>query len=504
MTGFKHLKIKTKLMMLVATFLIAFVAFWSVAYSTLNTLKVNGPYYRQIITGKDLVADILPPPNYIIESYLTALQMSNPAFRPRLRSLIDKSRSLRAEYNKRHDVWVEDLPRETADDQKMRQLMLTASYDPALEFFDTVENRLIPALTIANMGNGDYPAARSLLNGLLNDKYEAHRAAIDEVVKMANARNAAVEAAAREVVDRRTAVLVLLGLAIIVSVVVGVGWLLNRSIASALQETASTLSSTSSEIASAIEEHERTAIHQSAAVHETTATMDELDASFRQTVEMVTTAADTARQAVSVAEDGIRTVQQTRDGMVSLKGKVGTIAEQILSLSERTSQIGTITNVVSDLANQTNMLALNAAVEAARAGEHGKGFSVVASEIRKLADESKKSAERINTLVEDIQKATNATVMATEEGTKTVDQTIRLAEETVQAFQMVTSSSNSASEAAQQTLFSVPQQVTAVKQVLTSMDSLNTGARETADGIGQTKIGVDNLRVTALKLQDMI
>src|SRR5262249_11947883 len=153
----------------------------------------------------------------------------------------------------------------------------------------------------------------------------------------------------------------------------------------------------------------------------------------------------------------------------------------------------------SDVASQTNMLALNAAVEAARAGEHGKGFAVVAAEIRKLADESRKSAERIGTLVEEIQKATNATVMATEEGTRTVERGSDLAEKTVQAFNDVSGSSHTAADAAQQTLLGVPQQVSAVKQVLASMDALNTGAKETANGIGQTKVGVEHLREAALK-----
>ncbi|MGD1717232.1 methyl-accepting chemotaxis protein [Dapis sp. BLCC M172] len=93
------------------------------------------------------------------------------------------------------------------------------------------------------------------------------------------------------------------------------------------------------------------------------------------------------------------------------------MAQQITRLSEQTNQIGNISQLVGDLANQTNMLALNAAVEAVRAGEHGKGFGVVASEIRKLADESRKSAEKIYTLVADIQTSINSTVLATEAGT---------------------------------------------------------------------------------------
>src|SRR5688500_10974088 len=168
------------------------------------------------------------------------------------------------------------------------------------------------------------------------------------------------------------------------------------------------------------------------------------------------------------------------------KGKIEANAEQILRLSEQTSQIGNITNLVSELANQTNLLALNAAVEAARAGEHGKGFAVVAAEIRKLADQSKKSAERINTLVLDIQNATTATVMATEEGTKTVEQGTYQPHRTAEVFEGLAASITSVFESSQQTLLNVKQQVAAVRQVVEAMEAINHGSKETTSGITQT------------------
>lgn len=100
----------------------------------------------------------------------------------------------------------------------------------------------------------------------------------------------------------------------------------------------------------------------------------------------------------------------------------------MVHLSEQANQIGSISQFVSDLANQTNMLALNSAVEAVRAGENGKGFSVVANEIRRLADQSQRSAEKIYVLVSEIQSAINSTVMVTEEGTKRVAAGVQIAQ----------------------------------------------------------------------------
>jgi methyl-accepting chemotaxis protein len=192
------------------------------------------------------------------------------------------------------------------------------------------------------------------------------------------------------------------------------------------------------------------------------------------------------------------------EGMSTLKQKVGAIAEQIMHLSEQTNQIGSVSDLVGDLANQTNMLALNAAVEAARAGEHGKGFGVVAGEIRKLADQSKKSALKINALVTDIQSAINSTVMVTDEGTKKVDEGIKLAHGTAETFTGVTDSINNVFLNSQQISLNAKQQALAVQQVVDAMNVINLGAKESANGITQVKVSTHQLNEAAHNLKAVL
>ena len=279
---------------------------------------------------------------------------------------------------------------------------------------------------------------------------------------------------------------------------------ISRHVVLPIRKITATISNASSEIAATVEQHEKTALHQSASVNETTTTVEQLEHSFRQMDEAADAAGTHATQAILLAEDGSKIVNQSLAGIIDLKEKVGAIAEQILRLSEQTSQIGAVINLVSDLANQTNMLALNAAVEAARAGDHGKGFAVVAAEIRKLADQSRKSAEKVNTLVADIRKATDATVMVTEEGTKTAAHGMELAQSTAEAFNNLKSSLSTIIENFQQTQLSINQQLMAVKQVTQAMEDVNLGTKETNVAINQTKVGIDQLKDAIHSLSEIV
>lgn len=498
MINLQNWKIRTKLIGMVVVFVLALLSYAALSYNTRQQLQIDGPYFDRIIRTRQLLADIAPSPLYLGEAYLTVWQLPSAPEGAQRAALIQKMRALRQSYETKHALWQKTLA--ANPHPALSQSLLVNAHAPALRFFEVAEKELIPAAQADDRGK-----TMLLLNGVMQRDYDEHHLGIQEAVRLADVENAHVKQEAEALIHTRGLLQwgMLAGIIVLFGVILGP--FISRSITHPLQGTVNALFTTSVQLAATIEQQERTAMSQSAAVSQTTAAMDELDASFKQTAEVVKVAAERVQQSVTVANEGIKTVRQMQEGMLDLKEKVGTtVAGQILKLSEQTAQISAITNQVGDLANQTNMLALNAAVEAARAGEHGKGFAVVAAEIRKLSDASRKSAERINALIDDIQKATNATVMATEESAKTVVQAIQRAKATVDAFNELKEASNIAADTAQQTLLSVPQQVTAVKQVLESMDALNTGSRETAIAIGQSRIGIETLRETVTRLKSTI
>ncbi|MEP1079739.1 methyl-accepting chemotaxis protein [Leptolyngbya sp. PL-A3] len=265
-----------------------------------------------------------------------------------------------------------------------------------------------------------------------------------------------------------------------------------------------TIVSSSSEMVATVEQQERIANSQAVSVNQTTATMDELGVSSRQSAEQAEIAASGARTALSETDAGTKAVEETLIGIATLREKVDEISNHILQLSEQAKQIGSITGLVSDLANQTNMLALNAAVEAVRAGEQGKGFGVVATEIRKLADRSRKSAEQISLLVGDIEGAIGSTVMATEQGNKTVEQGAEIAEKTAITFNRIKEAINNVYHNSQQISLTAKQQSIAIQQVGEAMNALNIAAQETAAGIKQTRVVSHNLNEAASDLKTAV
>ena len=279
---------------------------------------------------------------------------------------------------------------------------------------------------------------------------------------------------------------------------------LSRHITGPIQEAVDLISETSHQIASSVEQQERMISQQSGAVNETSSTISELTVSFSQIAEQSESVSAGGQKALELAKSGAERSRRMVESMEDLKSKMSTVADQILTLSEHTHQIGNITSMVSDIASQTNMLALNAAVEAARAGENGRGFSVVAAEIRKLADQSRKSAEQIHSLIMDIQKSTDSTVMATDEGAKMLEECLQIAQKSSESFEGVSHSMGGIFENTQQISLSVKQQALAAKEVSQAMNDINGGARENAASVLHLKTGMDQVNKVAKSLEHLV
>ncbi|MEL6938638.1 MAG: methyl-accepting chemotaxis protein [Cyanobacteria bacterium J06598_1] len=289
-----------------------------------------------------------------------------------------------------------------------------------------------------------------------------------------------------------------------IAIALPIGFLRGRQLIGLIEQLIGGISTSSQQIFSTVSEQERIASQQAASVSETSTTMEELEASSRQSSEQAMAAVAAAKTARDRAEVGTQAVNDTLAGMFTLEQKVDAIAQQIVNLSGQAGEIGSISQMVSDFASQTNMLALNSSVEAVRAGEHGRGFAVVANEIRKLSEQSQQSADKINALVAGIQKLINKTVMVTEEGTKTAKSGVKIAKLTEQAFVDIQKSVDAVVMNNQQVSLTQKQQVDAIRQVVTAMENIDRSSKESATGLSQTRSGTEQLNETAQSLRKLM
>ncbi|MES1254049.1 MAG: hypothetical protein ABUS56_00455 [Acidobacteriota bacterium] len=157
-------------------------------YRVISTVKVGGPLYVEIVRGKDLVADILPPPEYIIETYLVAYQAAEEPRPDARKQYLARLKQLKADYDTRHDYWAANLP-----EGDMKRTLLVESYEPAQRFYATLERDFVPAVEAGNLTR-----AAEIVKGPLLEAYEQHRVAIDRLVVKANEFSNDAEARSRK------------------------------------------------------------------------------------------------------------------------------------------------------------------------------------------------------------------------------------------------------------------------------------------------------------------
>ncbi len=269
-----------------------------------------------------------------------------------------------------------------------------------------------------------------------------------------------------------------------------------------IRQNAAGVSAAAAEILATTTQQNASTMEQDAAVTQTAATVEEIRATVSQSSERAQAVALTARQSLDVSHNGQEAVDDSVKGMITIRQRVESIAENILVLSERTQQIGEIIASVNEIAGQSKLLALNASIEAARAGEEGRGFAVVAMEVRQLAEQSRDATARVRDILNEIQQATNTAVMVTEEGSKGAELGVSLVERAGEAITQLTGIIEESSQAAAQIAASAAQQNNGMAQLAAAMHAIKQATTQTAASTRQAEQSARDLNEMARRMQE--
>ncbi len=281
------------------------------------------------------------------------------------------------------------------------------------------------------------------------------------------------------------------------------GWILfttRRQLAS----IAETLKKNSSDLASAAQEQRAQIVQQSASVNETTSASAELKSSQKEVLEHANQVEGLSQQAVDAVEKGQSAMQSTLQSLTDIEAKNQATADRILNLSERSQQIGRVVDAIQEITDQINLLALNASIEAARAGEHGKGFTVVAAEVRKLANRTRESADDIANMIRDMQNSTSATVLATEENLKSVRQGQEAATHTRDIFERIVQLVQDSHTSSRQIRIACEQQALATSEINQSMEQINVGMKETIQAVEEIVFTATELSAMSQQVERLV
>ncbi len=247
-----------------------------------------------------------------------------------------------------------------------------------------------------------------------------------------------------------------------------------------------------------------TASKTSAAVTETAATAEQLKQAARLSKEKAQHVSESSRQVAQVSDSGKQATAATVEKMLAIKGHMRTVGDTVLGLSENSQAIEEIISAVNDLAEQSNLLAVNAAIEAARAGEHGKGFSVVAQEIKVLADQSKDATAQIRSILDEVRRSISAVVMATEQGTKAVDAGVEQSVQAGKSIESLATSVTEATKAAGVIVGSSEQQFVGVGQVASAMANVEFALKQNVEGTSQLETEAARLKELGFALKELV
>lgn len=528
------MKLSTKLLASGGAFLAAFLAFALVTSSTISEVKVNGPVYTSIADGKDLISDILPPPEYIIESYLTVLELTAETQPAKVDLQIEKVRGLRHDYDARHEYWAGRLPA-----GQVRSDLLVASYEPAVSFYKAFEDRFVPALRANN-----HELVEQLARGELRDHYQRHRSVIDGVIKHVTDDNATLERDVEDRIKTKTTILFVLALVAISAVLVmavlmwrlasalsrridlatstakkvasgdltvrieekstdesgellgsiGAMTLSLHSVVGRVKKSSIQLMSTATELRAVTQQQEMAANSFGASTSQIAAAVQEISATSQELLTTMNGVSSVAGQTATAAASGRAGLSGMDQTMRQLSKATGAISAKLSVIREKAADINVVVTTITKVADQTNLLSVNAAIEAEKAGEYGLGFLVLAREIRRLADQTAVATLDIEQMVKQMQSAVSTGVMEMDKFAEEVRQGVSRVDSIGQQLGQIIESVQTLDTRFSSVNDGMRNQALGAKQISEAMVSLTENAHLTMGALTEFNTASEHLR----------
>jgi len=266
-----------------------------------------------------------------------------------------------------------------------------------------------------------------------------------------------------------------------------------RQLVEGSQKTILLIRDATSQILSAIEEQASGSVEQAASISEITATIEELSKTAQHIAENAAAVEKTAWEKSKGVQVEAETVTQMTEAMNRIKDKADELGHKVFSLGEKSQQVGRAVELIREIADETHLLALNAAIEASSAGEYGKRFSVIATEVRRLADKVRGSTDEIQSIITNMQAATNASVLATEQEVREVEDGVILAQKVEASLYNIANAIQAMVDASKQITSVTQQQKTASEQVVLTMRDISKVVSEMASSIKQSENATSGL-----------